>query len=61
MQNKQTSLGGAGTIWSVLGERRRVVEGEVAVDLAGGDVVEPVQANAPAGLQQALSAEHVGG
>ena len=58
-----TRLGGAigarGLIRRLLGELRRVVERQVAVDLVGGDVVV-ADAVLPHGLQQAEGALHVG-
>ena len=58
-----TRLGGAigarGLIRRLLGELRRVVERQVAVDLVGGDVVV-ADAVFPHGLQQAEGTLHVG-
>ena len=53
------AVGGAGAVWGLLGEARRVVQREVAVDLVGGDVVV-AHAELARGLQQAEGALDVG-
>ena len=53
------AVGARGLIRRLLGELRRVVERQVAVDLVGGDVVV-ADAVFPHGLQQAEGALHVG-
>lgn len=53
------AVGARGLIGRLLGELRRVVERQVAVDLVGGDVVV-ADAVFPHGLQQAEGALHVG-
>ena len=51
---------GAGAVGVLLGEGVVGVEGQVAVDLAGRDVVEARHAGVPGGLEHGLGAEHVG-
>lgn len=53
------AVGGAGAVGRLLGEARGVVQGQVAVDLVGGDVVV-AHAELARGLQQAEGALHVG-
>ena len=62
-EHVRRSLGGAvgarRPVWRLLGEARRVVQGQVPVHLVGGDVVE-AGAVAPRRLQQLERALHVG-
>ncbi len=53
------AVGGAGTVRGLLGEARRVIQRQVAVDLVGGDVVV-AHVELAGGLQQAEGALHVG-
>ena len=53
------AVGAARAVRRLLGEARRVVQGQVAVDLVGGDVVVAHVVLA-AGLEQAVGAHHVG-
>ena len=53
------AVGAGRVVGGLLGEARRVVQGQVAVDLVGGDVVV-ADAVLPHGLQQAEGALHVG-
>ena len=53
------AVGGAGAVGRLLGEARRVVQRQVAVDLVGGNVVV-ADAVLPHGLQQAEGALDVG-
>lgn len=53
------AVGGAGAVRGLLGEARRVVQREVAVDLVGGDVVV-AHAELARGLQQGERALDVG-
>ena len=53
-------VGGAGAIGGVLGEDLVRIERQIAVDLAGTDVVEPPDADLAGRLQERLGPEHVG-
>ena len=53
-------VGGAGPIGRLFGEHLVGVEGQVPVDLAGGDVVEPGHPVAAGRLGQGLGPDHVG-
>ncbi len=53
-------IGRAGAIGRVLGEDLVRIERQVAVDLAGADVMEPGDADLARRLQQGLGPEHIG-